>query len=199
MPRRLLYALGAVLLLVTIALIVWQGSFSGSFGNFAPNDPDQTFVVYGVSTLIFLLFVYLGFMLVRMIWKTWVERTSHRPGSRIRTKLLAGALMLNVMPVFFMVLFSIYVLNNSMAKWFTMPVQHELVDFDRISKALTRQTRDKANAEAELLAATPETRLLLTSGAAAPDFLAQFCNARNILAAAVLRADGKSAASWAPA
>src|SRR5579863_1631097 len=96
MPRRLLYGLYAVLFIVSVTLIVWQGSFSGSFGTFVPEDPDQTFVVYGVSTIIFLVFVYLGFMFVRLIWKIWVERASARPGSRIKTKLVAGALMLSV-------------------------------------------------------------------------------------------------------
>jgi PAS domain S-box-containing protein len=196
MPRRLLYTLGAILLLVSITLIVWLGSFSGSFGSFAPEDPDVTFVVYGVSTIIFLVFVYLGFMLVRMIWRVWIERTSDRPGSRIKTKLVAGALMLSAMPVFFMVFFSIYVLNNSMAKWFGQPVQHELVDFGRISKALSRQTLDKAKAEAELLAATPETRLMLAGGAADPAWLAQFCRTRGIVAASIAGPDQKQIAAF---
>src|SRR5580704_18818314 len=186
MPRRLLYGLGAVLFIVSVALIVWQGSFSGSFGSFAPDDPDQTIVVYGVSTIIFLVFVYLGFMLMRLIWKIWMERASDRPGSRIKTKLVAGALMLSVMPVFFMVLFSVYVLNNSIGKWFNLPAEHERVDFDRIAEALKRQTRDKANAEAELLAATPETRALLDGGTVDAAWLPQFCRTRGIIAASIL-------------
>ncbi len=184
MPKRLLYALGAVLFIVVLTLIVWQGSFSGSFGSFAP-DPDQTFVVYGVSTIIFLVFVYLGFMFVRLIWKIWIERASDHPGSRIKTKLVAGALMLSVMPVFFMVFFSVSVLNNSMGKWFNLPAEHERVDFDRIAEALKRQTRDKAHAEAELLAATPETRVLLAGGTPDPAWLAQFCRTRGIVAAGI--------------
>jgi two-component system, NtrC family, nitrogen regulation sensor histidine kinase NtrY len=199
MPRRLRYGLYAVLFIVSVALIVWQGSFSGSFGSFAPDDPE-TFVIYGVSTIIFLVFVYLGFMFVRLIWKIWIERASDRPGSRIKTKLVAGALMLSVMPVFFMVFFSVYVLNNSIGKWFNLPAEHERVDFDRIAKALDRQTRDKANAEAELLAATPETRMLLAGGAPglinpglingdAPAWLAQFCRTRGIVAASITRAN----------
>src|SRR5580693_3545653 len=192
MPRRLLYGLYAVLFIVSVALIVWQGSFSGSFGSFAPDD-HETFVIYGVSTIILLVFVYLGFMLVRLIWKIWIERASDRPGSRIKTKLVAGALMLSVMPVFFMVFFSVYVLNNSMGKWFNRPNEHELVDFDKIAGALRRQTRDKANAEAELLTATPETRLLLAGGASDPSWLAQFCRARGIVAASISRSDGSLA------
>jgi two-component system nitrogen regulation sensor histidine kinase NtrY len=191
MPKRLLYGLYAVLFIVSVTLIVWQGSFSGSFGSFVPEDPDQTFVVYGVSTIIFLVFVYLGFMFVRLIWKIWVERASARPGSRIKTKLVAGALMLSVMPVFFMVFFSVYVLNNSMGKWFNLPAEHERVDFDKIAEALKRQTRDKAHAEAELLAATPETRLLLAGGNADPAWLAQFCRVRGILAASVLNSSSE--------
>ena len=165
------------LFIVSVTLIVWQGSFSGNFGSFAPDDPDQTFVIYGVSTIISLVFVYLGFMLVRLIWKIWIERASDRPGSRIKTKLVAGALMLSVMPVFFMVFFSVYVLSNSMGKWFNLPAEHERVDLDRIAKALDRQTRDKANAEAELLAATPETRAAACRGTpiADPEWLARFC------------------------
>src|ERR1019366_6888467 len=116
MPRRLSYGLGALLFLVLLALIVWQGSFAGSFPDFAHDDPDQTFVFSGISILIFLLFVWLGFYFTRLLWKLWVERASNRPGSRIKTKLVAGAVLLSVMPVFFMVLWSVYVLNNSIDK-----------------------------------------------------------------------------------
>ncbi len=186
MPRRLSYGLGALLFLVLLALIVWQGSFPGSFTSFAPGDPDQIFVFYGLSILIFLLFVWLGFYFTRLLWKLWVERASDRPGSRIKTKLVAGALLLSVMPVFFMVLWSVYVLNNSMSKWFSRPNEHELVDFDRIAKVLDRQTHDKANAEAELLAATPQTRWLLSGEGAGPAWLSQFCDGHGVLAASVL-------------
>src|SRR5580704_15229184 len=198
MPRRLLYGLYAVLFIVSVTLIVWQGSFSGSFGTFVPEDPDQTFVVYGVSTIIFLVFVYLGFMFVRLIWKIWIERASARPGSRIKTKLVAGALMLSVMPVFFMVFFSVYVLNNSMGEWFNLPAEHERGDFDRIAEALKRQTRDKAHAEADLLAATPETRVLLDGGTVDSAWLPQFCRTRGIVAASVIPSVGTPATDGKP-
>ncbi|MDP9054723.1 MAG: ATP-binding protein [Acidobacteriota bacterium] len=196
MPRRLSYAFGALLFIALLALIVWQGSFPGSF-TLAPDDPDQTFVFYGLSILIFLLFVWLGFYFTRLLWKLWVERASDRPGSRIRTKLVAGALLLSVMPVFFMVLWSVYVLNNSMSKWFSRPTEHELVDFDRISVALDRQTRDKARAEAELLAALPETRWVLSGEGVEPTWLDRFCRDHGIVAARILPAKGeKSLASF---
>jgi|SRR6185312_14866754 len=190
MTKRLLYVLGALLFIASVTLIVWQSSFSGSLA-LVPDDPDQTFVFYGLSILIFLIFVWLGFMIVRLLWKLWVERSNDRPGSRIKTKLVVGALLLSIMPVFFMVLFSVEVLNNSIRKWFNLPAEHELVDFDRIARGLNRQTRDQANAEAELLAAIPETQLLLAgqdpakSGFSAT-WLERFCRSHGVLAASVV-------------
>ena len=184
-PKRVLNALGAVLLVVCATLVVWQGSFAGSFGSFAPDDPTQTFVFYGISILIFLLMVTLGFMLVRIIVKLWIERRSDRAGSRIRTRLVVGALALSLMPVFFMVLFNFYVLNATMQKWFDRPAQHELVDFRKISTELDHQTRDKAEAEAELLAALPETKAMLAGASADAKWLALFCQERGILAASI--------------
>ncbi len=183
MPRRLLHILGAVLLAASVTLVVWQGSFS--VGSFAPDDPDQTFFFYGISILIVLLMVTLGFMLARLIVKLWIERSHDRPGSRISTKLVVGALALSMMPVFFMVLFNVYVLSRTMEKWFNLPEQHELVDLTTISKALERQTRDKAEAEADLLAALPETKTLIANPAADRAWLAQFCQSRDILAASI--------------
>lgn len=192
MSRRLLYILGAVLFIVSITLIILQSSFAGSLGNFVfPDDPDQTFIFYGLSILLFLIFVWLGFMFVRLFWKLWIERASDRPGSRIKTKLVVGALLVSIMPVFFMVLFSMDVLSNSMRKWFNLPAEHELVDFDRIARGLNKQTRDQANAEAELLASIPETQLLLAGQDPAhsgfsPSWLEQFCRSHGITAASIV-------------
>ncbi len=74
----------------------------------------MTFVFYGISILIVLLMVTLSFMLARLIVKLWIERSHDRPGSRISTKLVVGALALSLMPVFFMVLFNVYVLSRTM-------------------------------------------------------------------------------------
>ena len=183
MPKRLLHVFGAILLAASLTLVVWQGSFS--VGSFAPYDSEQTFVFYGISILIVLLMVTLGFMLVRLIVKLWIERSQDRPGSRISTKLVVGALALSLMPVFFMVLFNVYVLNRTMQKWFTLPEQHELVDLNTISRALERQTRDRANAEVELLAFLPETKLLLANPSGDHSWLAEFCQSRGILAASI--------------
>src|SRR3954463_10422930 len=155
MLKRLMNVLAAIVLVASATLVLWQGSFD--FGRFRPEDPEQTFVFFGISLLIFLLMVTLGFMLVRIIVKLWVDRRGDRLGSRIRTKLVAGALALTLMPVFFMVLFNFYVMNRTLARWFTGPNEHVVSHITNISAALEQQTRGKALAEAQLIASLPET------------------------------------------
>jgi PAS domain S-box-containing protein len=181
MKKRLLNGLLAVLLIVTATLALWQVSFNFSF---APGDPDQTFVFFGLSLLIFLLMVTLGFMLVRIVVKMWVER--RRAGSRIRTKLVAGALILSLMPVFFMVLFSWEVMNRTLAKWFTGPTEHVTEDIRRIAAALDHQTQGKALAEAQLLASMPEAARQIEAPAADTPWLDSFCRQRGISGAQIL-------------
>src|SRR5947209_18478213 len=128
MMKQLKNVLAAILLVASATLVLWQGSFD--FGRFRPEDPEQTFVFFGISLLIFLLMVTLGFMLVRIILKLWVERRSDRPGSRIRTKLITGALALSLMPVVFMVLFNYFVMNRTLKHWFIGPTEHVVTDFE---------------------------------------------------------------------
>ena len=183
MRKRLIYGFGTFLLLILVILVVWQGSFD--FGSYAPQDPAQTLILWSVSTLIFVLMVTLGFMLVRTVVKLLVERRTNREGSRIKTKLVAGALALSIMPVFFNVLFSVEVVNRNLTKWFAAPVDRQRLDFLEISKALTREMQDKVNAQASLLAMLPETRLQLAGGSVSSGYLDSFCKEQSLAGAAV--------------
>jgi PAS domain S-box-containing protein len=182
MRKRLLYGGGVVLLLILMGLVVWQGSFTVSP---APTDPGQTLIYWGVSTLIFVLMVTLGFILARTGVKLWVERRDGREGSRIKTKLVIGALALSFMPVFFMVLFSVEVMHRNLTKWFTGPIEAQRAILLEVSDALRNEMKDKVQAQALLLASMPETRLILGGGQAANEYLAHFCEEQNVSAAAL--------------
>ena len=96
-----------------------------------PSSPEQTYTVWAVSTLIFILTVTLGFMLVRNFVKLYVDHRRNREGSRIRTKLVLGALALTFTPVVFLVFFSIGVLNINLRRWFTQPAENVKTQFHR--------------------------------------------------------------------
>ena len=128
MKKRYVFGLGVLALLILATLVVWQGSFSVDY---APEGSAQIFLFWAVSTLVFLMTVTLGFMLFRQGLKLYIERQSNQEGSRLRTKLVVGALALSFLPVVFLVVFSIQVLNRNLDKWFSRPamqVRESLID-----------------------------------------------------------------------
>lgn len=187
MVKRISIGVAAILLVASIVLVLWQGSFNTP-SNLKPEDPTQTFLFFVLSILIFLLMLGLGFMLVRLMIKLWIARQTGGAGSRIRTVLVLGALALSVMPVFFMVLFSDYVLNNALTKWFSAPVTHVIHDFTAIGEALQKETGERARADAQLIASAPEADAAITSGENISAWLADFCSRNGLVAARILPA-----------
>jgi two-component system, NtrC family, nitrogen regulation sensor histidine kinase NtrY len=196
MKKRLLYGFAIVLLVVSVLLVVWQGSFRVGVN---PRDASQTVAFWAASSLIFVLMVTLGFILFRTGLKLYIERTTNQEGSRLRSKLVGGALLLSFLPVLFLVLFSYYVLNRSLAVWFSSPAENQMQLFVKVAALLQHEMQDEANAETALLAAQPQTRQLL-SGAAAPGFLESFSRQYGFRSAEIYRVgETRPAASWGPA
>src|SRR5437868_3496116 len=127
MRKRLWYGLITVLLVISIVLVMSQTSFN--LGQFSPANPYQTFVFWALSSLIFVLMVTLGFILFRTGVKLYIERQSNREGTRIKTKLVLGALALSMVPVVFLFAFSYMVLNRNLAAWFNRPAEAERIEF----------------------------------------------------------------------
>ncbi len=166
MRKRLLYGSGVALLAVCVTLVVWQGSFS--FGEYGPSSPEQTILFWAISTLVFLLTVTLGFMLFRTGVKLYIERRSGREGSRIKTKLVVGALALSILPVCFLVLWGVSVLNRNLEKWFSRPAENVRLNLAEIGQALVREAHERTRAEARWLAALPETQAYAAGGQPPP-------------------------------
>ncbi|MBM3759132.1 MAG: HAMP domain-containing protein [Acidobacteria bacterium] len=154
MRQKLLYALGVVLLTLLVGLLVWQGSFS--FGNLSPEGPQQVTIFWAVSTVVFLLTILIGFLLFRSFIKIYLERQRNREGSRLRTKLLVAALGITILPVFFFAVFSVYVLNRNLDKWFSRPSVNANTTLVGMAMALERGAVGEATAQAMLLASRPE-------------------------------------------
>ena len=173
----------AILLIASAALVLWQAQFEFTF---SPSNPGQTYFFFAVSLLIFLLMVTLGFMLARIVVKAWVDGRSDRYGSRIRTKLVFGALALSLLPVLFMVLFNMEVMNRSLARWFYRPTEHLMDDYKGVLNAVREQTRGKALAEAQLIASMPEAAAQLDDNRTGTAWLDSFCKKHGIDGATIL-------------
>jgi two-component system, NtrC family, nitrogen regulation sensor histidine kinase NtrY len=197
MQKRLLYGFATLVLVLSVLLVVWQGSFN--LGQFGPANPGQTLIFWAISSLIFVLMVTLGWILLRTGVKLYIDRQANLEGSRLRTKLVIGALALSIVPVFFLVLFSYEVLNFNMKGWFTRPAAQQNDLFLNIANLLQKEMREEIGAQAALLAAQPETRLLLGEGRRSPGALERFVREQDLISAAVLPASGGAPLdSWGP-
>jgi two-component system nitrogen regulation sensor histidine kinase NtrY len=189
MKKRLVYGFLLTLLALSVLFVVWEGSFNP--GRFHPDNPSQTLIFWAVSSLTFLLMVILGWILFRESVKLYVERQSRRQGSRIKTKLVVGALMLSFVPVFFLVLFMYEAMNRNLGTWFREPAISELAMFEHVTGQLDHEMQDETNAQAALLAAQPEVRQLLATGIRTPGFLERFAKKYELQSAAVFASSGQ--------
>ena len=198
MKKRLVYGSASVLLMLSGLIVVWLGSFHP--GNFKPANPNQTLIFWGLSSLIFLVMLALLWYLFREGVKLYIERQSRREGSLLKTKLVLGAVGLSCIPVFFLVLFNYELMNRQLGSWFRDPGSMEIGVFEKAATSLGKEMQDETNAQAALLAALPETRLMLTGGSAPDGFLQRFCHEYELESAGVFPASGSSAvAVWKPA
>lgn len=150
MRKRVSIGSGVLLLSILVTLLVWQGSFT--FGSLAPASPERTYLFWGLSTIIFILAVGLGFMLFRTWFKLYMERQTQRVGSHIRGKLIGGALALSFLPVFFLVMWSFGVLNYNLDKWFSRPGQNINHDLVEVGEMIDKQMHDKLRAQGHWMA-----------------------------------------------
>jgi PAS domain S-box-containing protein len=196
MRKRLFYWFASVLLVISVVLVVWQGSFR--LWNFGPSNAGQTFIFWAVSTLIFILMVTVGWILAKEFIKLYVARQARRLGSRIRTKLVVGAMLLSCVPVFFLVLWSYEVLNYNLKAWFTNPVDNQVEVYKLAAHALDVEIHNRLRVQAALLAAQPETGRLLTDGTTTPGALQRFAEEQGLESAAILAASGTPLETWGP-
>jgi two-component system, NtrC family, nitrogen regulation sensor histidine kinase NtrY len=185
--RRSAFAAAALCFLVLLALVIWQGSFRITY---SPSDRGEVVVLWAVSTLIFLLTVTLAFMLFRSGVKLYLDRQRNREGSRIRSKLLFGALALTVVPALFSVLFSVYVLNRTLDKWFSKPAHSIQSDIADLEKAYQSEAQRRAQAEADWIALLPQTGKAAATGIPDADFFRGICQPRSIVRLTLVREAG---------
>jgi len=188
MRKRLFYWFAAVLLALCVVWVVWQGSFR--LRDFGPANPGQTLIFWAISVLIFVLMLTLGWILFRTGAKLYIERQSNREGSRIRTKLVLGALTLTSVPVFCLVLWTYFIMSYNLRAWFTQPIQEQMRVFDDLTQMLRGEMQDETAAQAGFLGAQPQTWQLLREGIRSPGFLEEFCKRLDLESAAVYPAAG---------
>src|SRR5207302_659032 len=110
--------------------------------------------------LIFIVTAAVGFMLFRECVKLYLGWQHNREGSRIKTKLVLGALALSLLPVAFLVAFSYQILNRNLEKWFSRPAEGVRMELIDTAVSLGDEVQGRANALANWISSLPEARNL---------------------------------------
>src|ERR1700729_331285 len=91
--RKQVIILLSVSVFLLLAILVSQTAFDLNFLH--PGNNQDIVVFAALSALIFLLFVALSFVLMRNLLKLFAERRLGVLGSKFRTRMVAGALLLS--------------------------------------------------------------------------------------------------------
>ncbi len=145
-------ALAAGLFLLLLVFSALQGL---NLPFLEPRSAGLVLLFTGLSVIAFLIFVLLLVLLSRNILKLYADQRSRVLGSRLRSRMLIGALLLSLAPATFMFFFSYYLMNRTIDRWFSQPVSQLREDSTRIAFELSHYVTSNARAEAEALAGSP--------------------------------------------
>ena len=154
--RTAVVVLGSLALVILLFLIA-ENAFNLKF--LSPNNTGSILLFSALSGISFLLFLMLVVLLLRNILKLYASGQSRVLGSRLRARMLLGALLLSVVPAFFMLSFNYLLMNRSIDRWFSQPVVQLRDESMQLAMEMSRYAADNARAEAESLAHEPKLSL----------------------------------------
>src|SRR5437588_5281583 len=145
----------AIAVFLLLAILVSQTAFDLTF--IRPGNNQEIAVFFALSALIFLLFVALTFVLARNLLKLFAERRLGVLGSKFRTRLVVTGLLLSFLPVIMMFWFAYVLMNRTIDRWFSRPVEEVREDTRNMASLLATYAQQNASAEAAAIAGSGET------------------------------------------
>jgi PAS domain S-box-containing protein len=117
-----------------------------------PDTAAETLLLYALSTLNFLAFVTLLFVLLRNVLKLVRERRAARLGSKFKSRLVSYAIGLSLLPVLLLFFFAFGLLNRSIDRWFGEPARQIVDDARAIEESYFKKEEADLMGSARALA-----------------------------------------------
>jgi hypothetical protein len=150
-----------IIILAVPSLLLFAVLFSLSSSDLRfiqPKTSGETVTLVSLTLLVSLLFGGLTFVLFRNLIKLFAERRLGVLGSKFRTRLVVGSLLLSFVPVIVMFWFSYGLMNRSIERWFSTPVEEVRQDTALMAELLSRYAAENAHSEAVAIAAAPAVK-----------------------------------------
>jgi two-component system, NtrC family, nitrogen regulation sensor histidine kinase NtrY len=141
---------GALLIFVLLGTLTWFNTSNVNFLN--PATYEQTIALTALEVLLFLLLLLLLVLLFRTVLKVYVGQGSSGLGARLRSRMVLGAVIITFMPAALMFLFSYFLLNRSLERWFSPDASQLRDDSTRVVQELVEYVASNARSEAESVA-----------------------------------------------
>ena len=152
----ILLASGVLVVFVLLGTLQWFNTSKVDFLN--PETYGQTIFLTALEGLLFLLLLLLLVLLFRTILKVYVGPGSSGASSglatRLRSRMVLGAIIIAITPAALMYLFSYYLMNRSMERWFSPNASQLRDDSTRVVLELTEYVASNARGETESIAAS---------------------------------------------
>jgi two-component system nitrogen regulation sensor histidine kinase NtrY len=128
----------SIVVLLLLLLLVAQSGFNLS-PLVTPDTTTETLLLYALSSLNFLAFVTVLFVLLRNVLKLFRERRAGRLGSKFKTRLVGYAIGLSLLPGLLLFFFAFGLLNRSIDRWFGEPARQVVDDAQAIEEAYFKE------------------------------------------------------------
>jgi PAS domain S-box-containing protein len=154
-PRRKLFLIVLLILVPILFLLGWSQA-SLNLGFIRPSNSEETILLLVLSTFIFLAFIIFALILLRILLKLYFEREQQQLGSRFKTKMVVAFLGLSLVPVTFLFFFAYGLLNHTIDKWFSVPLDLIRQDAEELVRQLELQAAQRADHISNYLAQNEE-------------------------------------------
>ena len=143
-------ALGAAFLLFLFAFVALNAF---NFQSLNPSTTGEIVIFGGLSAAACLLFIAVLVLLARNVLKLYADQRTSMMGTRLRTRMLWGAVLVSVIPLIFMFMFSYGLMNRAVDRWFSQDPNEMRNDANQLAKDLAQYSSSNAHAEAQAIAA----------------------------------------------
>ncbi|GAB0058297.1 Sensor protein kinase WalK [Candidatus Magnetaquicoccaceae bacterium FCR-1] len=191
-PIRHIYLLLVPLVVAIITFLTAQGLRGAA----AVTSGD-----YGVAFLILLyvnlfLALALGFLVLRHVFRLWLDRRQRRTGSMLRTRMAMMFVALSLLPTLIIAILSVNFLNRGVDSWFSDRIARAMDTALGVSRAYYRESQRNVRHDAEGIVRNRAvaSALALEDNEAVAAILEVERNARGLDEVIILRPDGTSIA-----
>jgi len=151
---RLVFIFAAGVVLVFALLGALQAFNTSGIGFLNPDTSGATLAFTGLTVILFLLLIALVMLLLRNLLKLYADQGSSALGARLRTRMVLGATLIALTPATFMFLFSFFLMNRTIDRWFSPNTTELHEDSTRVVLELAQYVAGNARSEAESIAAS---------------------------------------------